>query len=99
LITTVLSYFLNILLILASWTKSVQFPFHGWLVKAMEAPTPVSSLVHRSTLVTAGFVLFYRFSVEENRFFLTITFISSTVRSAVASLLALTELDIKQLVA
>jgi len=99
LITIALSFFLNFLLTLASWTKRVQFPFHGWLVKAMEAPTPVRSLVHRSTLVTAGFILFYSFSVEESRFFLLMTFVSSMISSLVASLLALTELDIKQLVA
>lgn len=65
----------------------------------MEAPTPVSSLVHRRTLVTAGFILFYRFSAEESRFFLMMAFVSSLIRSVVASVLALTETDIKQLVA
>jgi NADH:ubiquinone oxidoreductase subunit 5 (subunit L)/multisubunit Na+/H+ antiporter MnhA subunit len=65
----------------------------------MEAPTPVSSLVHSSTLVTAGFVLFYRFSTEEDGFFLLMTLVSSFISSVVASVLALTEIDIKQLVA
>lgn len=92
-------FLFNFLLVLASWTKRVQFPFHGWLVKAMEAPTPVSSLVHSRTLVTAGFVLFYRFSIEEGSFFLLMTLVSSFTRSVVASVLALTEIDIKQLVA
>lgn len=50
-----LSYFLLLMRI----TKRAQFPFRGWLPKAIRAPTPVSSLVHRRTLVTAGlFVLF-----------------------------------------
>lgn len=97
--TSGLMFLFNFLLVLASWTKRVQFPFHGWLVKAMEAPTPVSSLVHSSTLVTAGFVLFYRFSAEEDGFFLLMTLVSSFISSVVASVLALTEIDIKQLVA
>lgn len=90
---------LNFLLVMSSWTKRVQFPFHGWLVKAIEAPTPVSSLVHSSTLVTAGFVLFMEFAFEEESYFLLFMFISSFVRSLIASLLSLVESDVKQLVA
>lgn len=49
------------MLVLASFTKRAQFPFRGWLPKAIRAPTPVSSLVHRSTLVTAGLILVMNF--------------------------------------
>jgi NADH-quinone oxidoreductase subunit L len=49
-----------LLLLVGAFAKSAQLPFHTWLPDAMEGPTPVSSLIHAATMVTAGVYLIAR---------------------------------------
>jgi multicomponent Na+:H+ antiporter subunit A len=50
------------LVLLGAFTKSAQYPFHGWLPGAMAAPTPVSAYLHSATMVKAGIYVLARFT-------------------------------------
>lgn len=90
----------SLMLLLASFTKRAQFPFRGWLPKAMRAPTPVRSLVHRRTLVTAGLVLIMNFSeMILNRNVLSVILIIGVFTMFFSSTAALVEEDLKKVVA
>nr|YP_009502016.1 NADH dehydrogenase subunit 5 [Trioza remota]AWU49090.1 NADH dehydrogenase subunit 5 [Trioza remota] len=89
-----------IFFILACMTKSAQVPFNSWLPLAMAAPTPISSLVHSSTLVTAGVYLLIRFYFcYSGTFLITILLISSFLTIFIAGVSALQEFDMKRVVA
>lgn len=94
------SFYILLLLILTSFTKSAQFPFRRWLPKAMRAPTPVSSLVHRRTLVTAGLILLINFNfLLKNLNFLFFIFLIGILTIFFSSITALLEEDLKKVVA
>merc|ERR1711970_634501 len=83
------------LLLLVGFTKSAQVPFSAWLPAAMVAPTPVSALVHSSTLVTAGVYLLYRFLPHYTHYLL----FTGLLTTVIAGLSAIVETDIKKIVA
>jgi len=88
------------LIVVASITKRAQVPFSAWLPAAIAAPTPVSALVHSSTLVTAGVYLLLRFNyawVSSGWRDTLLNLGLITMRFAGAA--ALLELDIKKVVA
>nr|YP_009470629.1 NADH dehydrogenase subunit 5 [Mycopsylla proxima]AVF97051.1 NADH dehydrogenase subunit 5 [Mycopsylla proxima] len=86
--------------ILACFTKSAQFPFSAWLPAAMAAPTPISSLVHSSTLVTAGVYMMVRFNyllLKSN--LSSFVMLVSMVTIFMAGVACFQEFDLKRIVA
>jgi len=90
-----------IIITLAAITKRAQMPFSRWLPAAIAAPTPVSALVHSSTLVTAGVFLLIRFYPMLHKwiYFNIAIIIVATTTTFIAGLRANTECDFKKIVA
>nr|YP_010988068.1 NADH dehydrogenase subunit 5 [Buniapone amblyops]WON66601.1 NADH dehydrogenase subunit 5 [Buniapone amblyops] len=88
-------------ILIAGMTKSAQIPFSSWLPSAMAAPTPISALVHSSTLVTAGVYLLIRFSKMLLMFsgLMKILLFLSVLTMFMSGLMASFEYDLKKIIA
>ncbi|MDO5646627.1 putative monovalent cation/H+ antiporter subunit A [Paracoccus sp. (in: a-proteobacteria)] len=95
-------YFAILLLFLAgTFTKSAQFPLHFWLPNAMAAPTPVSAYLHSATMVKAGVFLMARMNpaLGDTVAWFTILTLFGGVTAVFASIMAMRQTDIKQMLA
>lgn len=91
---------LFLVLFLCLLTKRAQIPFSRWLPAAMSAPTPISAIVHSSTLVTAGILVFFKiYWFLRIRVLCRVLLVISSVTFLVGGVLGCVEKDLKKIVA
>jgi NADH-quinone oxidoreductase subunit L len=90
-----------LLLFVGAMGKSAQFPLHVWLPDSMEGPTPISALIHAATMVTAGIFMVARMSplYELSETARAVVLIIGAITALSMGLVALTQFDIKRVVA
>lgn len=91
-----------LLMLVSAMAKSVTFPLHTWIPEAMNAPTPVSALLHSACYVKAGVYLAARFYSLQNPWqpgWNNILLVLAAVTMLVGALFALAQTDLKRLLA
>jgi NADH-quinone oxidoreductase subunit L len=90
-----------LLLFMGAIGKSAQFPLHVWLPDAMEGPTPISALIHAATMVTAGVFMVARLAPLYNASptAMSVVAIVGAITMVLGATIALTQTDIKRVVA
>ena len=89
----------GILVFMGAVGKSAQFPLHVWLPDAMEGPTPVSALIHAATMVAAGVYLITKIFVILTADAMVVIAVVGGVTAFVAATIAITQNDIKKVLA
>nr|DBA43670.1 TPA_asm: ND5 [Bombus laesus] len=94
-----MNIYILIMFLLMVFTKSAQLMFMIWLPAAMMAPTPVSSLVHSSTLVTAGIYLLINYDMMINLKYKMMILMISSLTMLISGIMANFEMDFKKIIA
>jgi len=89
----------GILVFMGAVGKSAQFPLHVWLPDAMEGPTPVSALIHAATMVAAGVYLVVRIFAMLTADAMLVIAVIGAFTSFIAATIAITQNDIKKVLA